>query len=95
MELKGARVAAYARYSSDRQNEASVEDHLRRQLAVLSRGAELEANAPSGGHFLLLPEAPIGDPVARRGPFVMNTDSELEQAFADYRAAHPLVIMIE
>ncbi|HEX4352783.1 MAG TPA: recombinase family protein, partial [Polyangiales bacterium] len=30
MHLKGNRVAAYARYSSDRQNEASVDDQLRR-----------------------------------------------------------------
>jgi redox-sensitive bicupin YhaK (pirin superfamily) len=56
------------------------------QLAVLSRGTELEATAPSGGRFLLIAGAPIGEPVARRGPFVMNTDSELQQAFADYRA---------
>ncbi len=49
------------------------------QVAVLGGG-------PAGGRALLIAGAPIGEPVARRGPFVMNTAAELEQAFADYRS---------
>jgi len=55
------------------------------QLAVLGLGDQVVATSAHGGRFLLVSGTPLREPVARRGPFVMNTDDELRQAFADYQ----------
>ncbi len=39
-----------------------------------------------GGRVLLLAATPLDEPVARAGPFVMNTREELMQAFLDMKA---------
>ena len=54
-------------------------------LAVLSEGEQLTtADDGAGARFLLVSGRPLREPVARRGPFVMNTQTELTQAFRDY-----------
>ena len=39
----------------------------------------------TGVRFLLISGKPIGEPVARKGPIVMNTEEELYEAFREYR----------
>jgi redox-sensitive bicupin YhaK (pirin superfamily) len=48
------------------------------------RPVTLEAG-PEGARALVLQGRPIGEPVASGGPFVMNTQREIEEAYRDYR----------
>ena len=48
-------------------------------------GATLLVTEDHPAQLLMLQAVPLDEPVAARGPFVMNTDTELDQAFADYQ----------
>jgi redox-sensitive bicupin YhaK (pirin superfamily) len=41
---------------------------------------------PSGGRFLLAAAKPLAEPIARYGPFVMNTAEEIQETLADLRS---------
>ena len=58
-------------------------------LVIFGDGDAVEASAgPGGGRFLLAAARPLGEPIARHGPFVMNTRAEIEQALQDLRTGH-------
>jgi len=58
----------------------------RGHLAVLGPGDRVEASSREAGRFLLLAGKPLGEPVAKYGPFVMNSAEEIRQAILDYQA---------
>jgi len=53
-------------------------------LILLTKGKELRVSALEKAKFLLISGKPIGEPISRGGPFVMNTKSEILQAVQDY-----------
>ena len=56
------------------------------QLGVLGEGEGVALAATGRAQALVLSGAPLREPVARSGPFVMNTEREIQQAILDYRA---------
>ena len=55
-------------------------------LAVLGDGDRVVIEAADAARLLLVAGRPIGEPIARHGPFVMNSQEELRQAYLDYEA---------
>lgn len=69
--------------------EVAGDEHRRAsrgEIALLSDGTVVRARSGRSSGFLLVAGRPLNEPVARYGPFVMNTADELRQAFADYQA---------
>ncbi len=53
-------------------------------LVLLSRGENLKVSSKIKAKFLVISGKPINEEIARGGPFVMNTKSEILQAVQDY-----------
>jgi redox-sensitive bicupin YhaK (pirin superfamily) len=69
-------------------NGARVADRRFDRPSVVQLNSEMAVPVEAIGgplQILLLQGRPIGEPVAQRGPFVMNTPAELEATFAEYR----------
>jgi quercetin 2,3-dioxygenase len=58
----------------------------RSELAVLSKGDKVSLSAEQHARVLLVAGRPLAEPVARYGPFVMNTPAQIHEAIADFRA---------
>jgi redox-sensitive bicupin YhaK (pirin superfamily) len=49
-------------------------------------GEKLDIQANADSLILLGHARPYGEPIVAYGPFVMNTEAEIHQAYADYQA---------
>ena len=64
-----------------------VESVRQGQLALFDRkGDQLTLQASEDAVVLLLSGEPIDEPIVGHGPFVMNTEQEIHQAFADFQS---------
>ena len=55
-------------------------------IAVLGPGERIRMRARMQSNVLIAAGKPLREPIVQRGPFVMNTEAEIEKAWADYRA---------
>jgi len=73
--------------SADDNPDGSVVEVPHHTLAVLGDGEAVRMRAgAAGGRALLVAGKPLGEPVVRYGPFVMNTRQELQQAVEDFQS---------
>ena len=67
--------------------QVAGEPLARSELAVLTRGESVSiAGGATPARVLLVAGQPLKEPVARYGPFVMNTTEQIHEAIADFRA---------
>ena len=57
-------------------------------LIILTKGEKLKVKGVTKSKFLLISGKPIGEPIARGGPFVMNTKQEILKAIEDYNTGN-------
>ena len=53
--------------------------------AILAQEAFEVHHATESAQFIVVAGMPLNEPIVQRGPFVMNTREEIEQAIYDYQ----------
>lgn len=67
-------------------DKAKTQEVGKGRLAILEDGGSVACSASGEGlRFMLIAGKPLKEPVAWRGPIVMNTEAELKRAFDEYR----------
>jgi quercetin 2,3-dioxygenase len=83
------RVAAYV-YDGDVRVGPARTHAESGAFVMLGDGGEVmlerDADMPGTAHVLLLGGEPLSEPMARYGPFVMNTEAEILEAIRDYQS---------
>ncbi len=88
LELKPENVALIYVYEGELNvmNNADHSKVTQGQMAKLSKGEAVRlATTHSNAGALILSGKPLDEPIANWGPFVMNTQEQIEQAIQDYR----------
>ena len=57
-------------------------------IIILTKGEKLKVKGITKSKFLLISGKPIGEPIVRGGPFVMNTKKEILKAVEDYHSGN-------
>ncbi|MCJ7471335.1 MAG: pirin family protein [Actinobacteria bacterium] len=66
--------------------DITQKEFLEGQLGLFGKGEEVQVTSGKHGvRFILISGKPIGEPITWRGPIVMNSEEELDQAFEEYR----------
>ena len=79
-------VFAYLYEGSVHFDESRPESVRAGQGALFGKGPQVKAfTGSSRARFILIAGKPIGEPIAWRGPIVMNTEAELNLAFKELR----------
>jgi redox-sensitive bicupin YhaK (pirin superfamily) len=80
----------FGRISNKSSSSSSIRHAVKGQMVIFERDGESISfsaadDATSELNVLLIGGTPLNEPVARYGPFVMNTQQEIYQAIEDYR----------